>query len=110
MNENVENLNAQHSDFHREIYRARKKRVLLTLIIHFALFGIVYVVTPKGTYGDIVYLVFALGFNLLVYMWCIYDAAEHSFTLSPAIKVMIILIAALGVPLYLIKKTWLYPN
>jgi hypothetical protein len=85
--------------------RRRKWLYLTAILVLAAVFGGIDILTDEGSSGEaLVWLLDAISFAVLVYMWCRADARERGFHLGGLLSACIILFAAVGVPVYLFKS------
>ena len=82
-------------------YGVKKRRIILMLLAYSTLLGIIAVIFPdKDAPTD---FVFGLPLLILGISWCFTDAAERNYRMGRLMSLLLILILAIGLPIYLLR-------
>lgn len=86
--------------------RRRQKNMLLVALLAFtAISSAMWVFVPDGSPNErLLYVAQSFGTVLLVLLWCHVDSSQRSYRLSKKLSILIVLVAVVGLPIYLLKS------
>ena len=82
--------------------RAAKRRCLFGLLLLAVVAGVLDQLLDYKSADRILTFVYSIIGIVLVAMWCQYDSRERSYTIRKPLRLLIIFLAFLGVPIYLL--------
>lgn len=82
-------------------YQANKRGILFMLLVYSVILGIISVFLPEDDQG-LGYLVSG-PFLILGVWWCFTDASEHDYSIGWMMRILLVLMFAIGFPLYIFR-------
>ena len=88
--------------------RTHKRHCLIGLLVLCAVVGALVPFAPEYSQADrIISLPVTLLANALLLMWCLYDGHERGYQIKLPLRILIVLLACIGIPCYLIlTRKW----